>query len=117
MRNGKYNNVPEQNLNSNESQQTNLGPYEELSKEQLLKTLTKLFLKETDTKLKSELGLKIADLQQWKKDLSEKIDTTTKFYLPVKCFDCTLFKNFKHSQDKKRKQAEENNSKNNTAES
>lgn len=72
----------------------------ELSKEKLLQTLTKLFLREKDTKLKAELGLKIADLNQWKKEQTEKEDTTTKFYLPIKCFNCKLYKDFKAKKSK-----------------
>ena len=71
-----------------------------LSKEKLTAILTSLFMREKDTKLKAELGLKIAELNQWKKDQTEKEDTTTKFYLPIKCFNCKLYKDFKAKKSK-----------------
>lgn len=71
-----------------------------LSKEKLTEILTALFMREKDTKLKAELGLKIAELNQWKKDQTEKEDLTTKFYLPIKCFNCKLYKDFKAKKSK-----------------
>lgn len=103
--NKEYNDSPVQSLTElnnfdSEKKEDNLqgkisSTENELSKERLLQTLTNLFFKEKDTKLKAELGIKIADLQQWKKDINEKEDTTTKFYIPLKCFNCPLYTKLK----------------------
>lgn len=75
------------------------GDITQIDKTELLKELTILFRDETDAKTKADLGMKIADLQQMKKEQIEK-EEQIKSYLPVKCSKCELYINAKMSLDK-----------------
>lgn len=55
---------------------------EEVTKDELLSELTRLFRTETDSKLKSEIGMKLADLKQVKKEATET-EQQVKYYLPL----------------------------------
>lgn len=45
-----------------------------------------------DPKQKTEILMKLADLQQMKKDKTQdEEDTTVHFYLPISCYQCPLF--------------------------
>jgi len=64
------------------------APENEISKQELLQQLTILFRSERETKLKSELALKIADLQSWKKQEVAEKEEQRHFYSPLKCSTC-----------------------------
>jgi len=62
---------------------------ESVSKDELLKELTKIFRTERDPKLKSEIAMKLADLQAYKKDtVTETKAEQRHFYSPLKCSTC-----------------------------
>lgn len=70
----------------------------QLDKTELLKQLTILFRFETDTKIKADLGMKIADLQQMKKEQAEQ-EEKIKYYLPIQCSKCELYLHAKMSDN------------------
>jgi len=59
-----------------------------LSKMELLRELTTLFRKERDPKLKAELGMKIADLENFDKIEATIPKEQRHYYLPLKCSKC-----------------------------
>ncbi|RHV89199.1 hypothetical protein DXA95_16265 [Odoribacter sp. OF09-27XD] len=58
------------------------GELLQIDKETLSKELTTLFRKERDPKLKSEIGMKLADLNQFKKESTEA-QQQVKYYIPL----------------------------------
>ncbi len=60
-------------------------------KDAIVKELNQLASETKDTKLKSEILLKIADLQQMKKPVVEEEDNTVHYYLPLSCNNCSLY--------------------------
>lgn len=54
----------------------------QIDKNELSQELTRLFRKETDPKLKSEIGMKLADINQFKKEQTET-QQQVKYYLPL----------------------------------
>lgn len=51
-----------------------------------------------DPKQKTEILMKLADLQQMKKDKTqEEEDTTIHYYLPISCYNCELYQAKKRS--------------------
>lgn len=54
----------------------------QMDKNELSRELTRLFRKETDPKLKSEIGMKLADINQYKKEQTET-EQQVKYYLPL----------------------------------
>lgn len=58
------------------------GELLQIDKNELSKELTTLFRKERDPKLKSEIGMKLADLNQFKKETTET-QQQVKYYLPL----------------------------------
>lgn len=58
------------------------GNIMQIDKNELSKELTRLFRKETDPKLKSEIGMKLADINQFKKEQTET-EQQVKYYLPM----------------------------------
>ena len=61
-------------------------------KEDIVRELNILADITKDPKLKSELLLKLADLQQMKKDpVDETEDNTVHYYLPLTCHKCSLY--------------------------
>lgn len=71
-----------------------------LEKDEALATIIKLFKKETDPKMKLDLVKTISDLKQWKKEVDTDDDNTVRFYLPLKCFNCKLYTDFKNKNRK-----------------
>lgn len=59
-------------------------------KESVARDLNTLINKTTDPKLKAELLMKLADLQQMKKDASAIDDDPVQFFLPLDCERCPL---------------------------
>lgn len=72
--------------------------YTQIDKAELLQQLVLLFRTEKDTKIKADLGMKIADLQQMKKGQTEQ-EEQIKYYLPLQCSKCELYLHAKMSQN------------------
>lgn len=72
--------------------------YTQIDKAELLQQLVLLFRTEKDTKIKADLGMKIADLQQMKKEQTEQ-EEQIKYYLPLQCSKCELYLNAKMSEN------------------
>jgi hypothetical protein len=62
----------------------------DIGKAELVRELTILFRNEKDPKLKADIGMKLADLQQMKKEQTEQ-DEQIKYYLPLQCSSCALY--------------------------
>ncbi len=62
------------------------------SKEDVIAELNKLVTLSTDTKLKAEILLKLSDLEGWKKEQKHIEDDTIRYYLPLRCYMCELYK-------------------------
>ena len=79
-------------LDKNEYGMVENGEIEEgranLDKQQMINELNKLIAKTSDTKLKSELILKLADLTGAKKEQTESEDDAISYYLPITCLVC-----------------------------
>ena len=71
--------VPEQGANVNRD------------KDDVIRELNFLIDQSKDPKLRSELLLKLANLQEMKKDIVEEEDTTVHYYLPLTCNKCSLY--------------------------
>ena len=63
-------------------------------REKVARDLNMLINQTTDPKLKAELLMKLADLQQMKKDASAVDDDPVQFFLPVSCEKCMLLQQF-----------------------
>ena len=63
-------------------------------KEELAKLLSQTITTTTDPKLKADLVVKLADLQGYKKEKTEKEEKRVRYYLPVKCDFCEFFKKY-----------------------
>lgn len=74
-------------LDSNES--------ETRSREDVIRELNLLANQETEPKRKSEILMKLADLEQMKKTEEAPESEQIKYYLPLKCSQCQLYKNAK----------------------
>ena len=59
-----------------------------LDKQQMVNELNLLINKTSDTKLKSELILKLADLSGVRKEQTETEDNRINYYLPITCNVC-----------------------------
>ena len=76
----KKSSMPEQGANVNRD------------KDDVVRELNLLADQAKDPKLKSELLLRLADLQQMKKDpVDETEDNTVHYYLPLTCYKCGLY--------------------------
>lgn len=62
------------------------------SKDETLEELNVLASETKDAKLKAELLMKIADLQNWKKEQQTEDADKIRYYLPLKCTQCQLYK-------------------------
>lgn len=86
-----YNSEPVQcflsEYGTEERKQTNES-IDSLSKVELLRELTALFRKERDPKLKAELGMKVADLENYDKIEATVPKEQRHYYLPMKCSKC-----------------------------
>ena len=60
-------------------------------KDDVVRELNFLIDQSKDPKLRSELLLKLANLQEMKKDIVEEEDTTVHYYLPLTCNKCSLY--------------------------
>ena len=63
---------------------------QDIGKAELVRELTILFRREKDPKLKADIGMKLADLQQMKKEQTEQ-EEQIKYYLPLQCSKCALY--------------------------
>lgn len=75
--------------------QTQLSDPEQISvfgKEELARLISQTINTTTDPKLKADLAIKLADLQGYKKEKTEKEEKRVRYYLPVKCSFCEFFK-------------------------
>lgn len=69
------------------------------SKDETLEELNILASETKDARLKAELLMKIADLQNWKKEQQQDENDKIKYYLPLKCTQCQLYKSAKLSKN------------------
>lgn len=65
------------------------------SKDETVEELNILASGTNDAKLKAELLMKIADLKNWKKEQQAEESEQMKYYLPLKCSQCALYKSAK----------------------
>lgn len=63
------------------------------SREDVIRELNLLANQETEPKRKSEILMKLADLEQMKKTEEAPEKDHIKYYLPLKCTQCQLYKN------------------------
>lgn len=63
----------------------------EVGKDELIQELTRLFRTEKDTKLKSEIAMKLADLKQLKKAEEKPEQQQVKYYLPLPESDIPMY--------------------------
>lgn len=79
-------------------------------KETVARELNTLITSTTDPKLKAELLMKLADLQQMKKDATAIDEEPVRFYLPLSCERCPLlnaYNDFVAKRNKGKKQSEQ----------
>lgn len=65
------------------------------SKDDVIRDLNILATQESEPRRKSEILMKIADLQQMKKQEESDKESLVKYYMPLKCNQCALYKNAK----------------------
>lgn len=70
------------------------------TKSETLSELNKLADNTHDPKLKAEILLKISDLEGWKKEKEQTDDNTIRYYLPLRCNVCSLYKAAKEQKAK-----------------
>ena len=63
-------------------------------KEKVARDLNSLINQTSDPKLKAELLMKLADLQQMKKDLTGPEEDPVQFFLPISCEKCPLLQEY-----------------------
>lgn len=68
------------------------------SREDVIKELNILADQESEPKRKSEILMKLADLEQMKKQDEAPESDQIKYYLPLKCSQCQLYKNAKNKK-------------------
>lgn len=73
---------------------SNADPDDLRNKESVARELNKLITQTTDPKLRAELLMKLADLQQMKKDLTSLDEDPVQFFLPLACEKCPLLQNY-----------------------
>lgn len=71
---------------------------ENRSKADTIRELNKLASLTNDTKLKAEILLKLSDLEGWKKEKEQTQDDTIRYYLPLRCNVCSLYKAAKEAK-------------------
>lgn len=59
-------------------------------KDDVLRELNQMVSQETDTRMKADLLMKIAEIKQMKKDLTSDGDDAVNFFLPLSCEKCPL---------------------------
>ncbi|PXV66849.1 hypothetical protein CLV62_104110 [Dysgonomonas alginatilytica] len=70
------------------------------TKGETISELNKLADNTNDVKLKAEILLKISDLEGWKKEKEQTDDNTIRYYLPLRCNVCSLYKAAKEQKAK-----------------
>lgn len=70
------------------------------SKDDVIKELNLLANQETEPRRKSEILMKLADLQQMKKQEEDSDESKIKYYMPLKCSECVLYENAKNELNK-----------------
>lgn len=90
----KRNNVA--NINSVANGTVSTG-YEFMSKEDTIRQLEDMYTIAADVKTKTEILMKIADLQQFKKEQTKQEEDQVRYYLPLKCSQCKLYNTAKRS--------------------
>lgn len=68
------------------------------TKSETISELNKLADNTNDAKLKAEILLKISDLEGWKKEKEQTDDNTIRYYLPLRCNVCALYKQAKEQK-------------------
>lgn len=66
-----------------------------LSKEQLLQILYKRLANSTSDSATASISNAINNIMQFNKDKPKEKEDTVKYYLPLRCYDCVLYKNAK----------------------
>ena len=74
---------------------------ETVSREELLRELSISFRKTNDPKLKSEIGLKIADLQKFKAQTAQIDETKITYFRQINCHECPMYLEKKKGLDEK----------------
>lgn len=74
---------------------------ENRSKQDIAKELNVLATQTGDPKLKAELLMRLADLEGMKKQETIEEENKIKYYLPLKCSQCQLYKNAANKLNKK----------------
>ena len=77
-----------------QSQNSQDADFQALTKEDIVFLIQKTINTTTDHKLKAELAIKLADLQGFKKEKTEKDEKRVLYYLPVRCDSCSFKKDF-----------------------
>lgn len=62
-----------------------------VSREELLRELSISFRSTNDAKLKSEIGLKIADLQKFKAQTAQIDETKITYFRQINCHECPMY--------------------------
>lgn len=70
------------------------------TKSETIGELNKLADNTNDPKLKAEILLKISDLEGWKKEKEQTDDNTIRYYLPLRCNVCSLYKQAREQKAK-----------------
>lgn len=78
----------------------NQTPETNRTKTETISELNKLADNTHDPKLKAEILLKISDLEGWKKEKEQTDDNTIRYYLPLRCNVCSLYKAAKEQKRK-----------------
>lgn len=68
------------------------------SKDDVIRELNLLANQETEPRRKSEILMKLADLQQMKKQEEDSDDSQIRYYMPLKCSKCVLYKKAKEKK-------------------
>ncbi len=76
---------------------------ENRSKQDIARELNVLATQTGDPKLKAELLMRLADLEGMKKLETTEEEEKIKYYLPLKCSQCALYKQAKEKQNTKKK--------------
>lgn len=78
-----------------EQQPENTPTISKRTKGETIEELNELATNTNDAKLKAEILLKISDLEGWKKEQEKTDDNTIRYYLPLRCYQCELYKRAK----------------------
>lgn len=76
---------------------------ENRDKDDVLRELNLMVSKESDTKMKADLLMKIAEIKQMKKDSASDDEDPVQFFFPIACEKCPLLKRYNEHLEKKNK--------------